>query len=349
MKYGIDKETLNFIQYKIDKQRAFLESETFTTSTGQIKSLLEISFSANHSIRYYSRLANKLNTLEHFQIFSLDNIPVFLTITLDGFFRDFVKGNYDRFYSFSIEKRKSLLKKIPNNETYGFLRYKIYNKEAFSIRDCYKTLLYQWKLFISSSSFKKLRKSGYNYSYIRAVEPHNDGIPHFHIILYIPSLYLFDVKTDFEKNFPAPRNHQPLIIDKKYGKKCSLGQTYGFQWVLNNPTGYIMKYIQKSFRNLYENLPLTYLQSWYIKHRFPRIIISHSIVPQWVYQKMSLIEKNWLFLTEYAKLGFSEWSFDDDYIHIESLSGHFLEYDKGIYRKGYKDRIYFIKEYKKSK
>jgi len=46
--YGLDENDLKLIQNKINNQNTYLESNFFTTSTGQIKTLKDISFSANH-------------------------------------------------------------------------------------------------------------------------------------------------------------------------------------------------------------------------------------------------------------------------------------------------------------
>ena len=61
--YGLKDRDLKQIQKKHEVQRDYLDNNTFTTSTGQVKSLLDVSFSANHSKRYYSEIINKINTI----------------------------------------------------------------------------------------------------------------------------------------------------------------------------------------------------------------------------------------------------------------------------------------------
>ena len=61
--YGLKEKDLKVIQKKHEVQRDYLDNNTFTTATGQVKSLLDVSFSANHSKRYYSEIINKINTI----------------------------------------------------------------------------------------------------------------------------------------------------------------------------------------------------------------------------------------------------------------------------------------------
>ena len=112
--YGLNDYDLNKIQIKHDLQREYLKSSTFTTQNGEIKNLLDVSFSANHSTRYYSEITNKINTINTI-IFTQDveYSNIFLTITLDGCFRDFLKGDFTRY---KPDLHKDL---IPNNEVYG--------------------------------------------------------------------------------------------------------------------------------------------------------------------------------------------------------------------------------------
>ena len=82
---------------KHEVQRDYLDNHNFTTATGQVKSLLDVSFSANHSKRYYSEIINKINTIN--DIIAMEETQyqsIFITVTLDGYFRDFLKGNFSR-------------------------------------------------------------------------------------------------------------------------------------------------------------------------------------------------------------------------------------------------------------
>ena len=89
LKYGLTANDLNYTKEKISKQRDFLKSSHFTTPNGQTKTLLDISFSANHSERYYSQVLNKVNTLNSYAL-AYDIEPIFITATLDAPFHEMI-------------------------------------------------------------------------------------------------------------------------------------------------------------------------------------------------------------------------------------------------------------------
>lgn len=322
-KYGLTPDDLKYCRDKIDSQRSYLSNNHFHTSTGQVKSLLDVSFSANISERYYSQLSNKINTMS--DLAKSQNLqPVFLTITLDGFFRGLLTANYSKWDKLKESAQTEYLRHIPNNEVYGFLRDKINARSKFTVKDCYNVLAYQWYHYSSGYSFKKLKKEGKQFIYLKAAEPHKDGVPHFHVLLWIPENYFQSFKKDFERYFPAPQNHKPITNGNE-------GDTYGFQTAIHNPVGYIMKYATKSFMDLRTGEDLNYLQSWYIKHKIRRLTTSHSTIPQWVYQKCYSIESDWFHLTDLHKREplLCEWSKEDDWFQFIEENGRSIEYDNG--------------------
>ena len=99
--YGLKEKDLKEIQKKHEVQRDYLDNHNFTTATGQIKSLLDVSFSANHSSRYYTEIINKINTINEIIDSSLvEYQPIFITVTLDGYFRDFLTNKFSRYHFF---------------------------------------------------------------------------------------------------------------------------------------------------------------------------------------------------------------------------------------------------------
>ena len=156
-------------------------------------------------------------------------------------------------------------------------------------------------------------------------------------MLYVPKIYLKTLLNTYKTYFPAPQNLKPLnsAIDD--------GQINGFQWEIKSAPAYILKYIFKSFLNVQNENELDYLQAWYIKHRILRVVTSHSLVPAWVYRKIAPLEKDWHYITDIKTNFISEWSKEDDYIRLEDEYNRTLEYDKGVYKLYYKDRI--IKEF----
>jgi hypothetical protein len=323
-KYGLSPYDLKYCREKIDGQKSYLSNNHFHTSTGQVKSFLDVSFSANISERYYSQLSNKINTMS--DLAKSQNLkPVFLTITLDGFFRGLLTANYSKWDRQSDAKKKEYLRHIPNNDVHGFLRDKIASRSKFTVKDCYNTLAFQWYHYSAGYAFKKIKKDGKQFIYLKAAEPHKDGVPHFHVLLWIPENYFEQFKKDFERYFPAPQNHKPITDGNE-------GDTKGFQTAIHNPVGYIMKYATKSFMDLRTGEDLNYLQSWYIKHKIRRITTSHSTVPQWIYQKCYAIEKDWYHLTDVLKREpmLCEWNREEDYFILIEDSGRSLEYDRGV-------------------
>jgi len=291
--YGLKVEDKFFAQKKLDFQRKYLTENFFESENGSLRTLLSVSYSANLSSLYYARLLNKINTFVDYN-FRCDLEPVFLTITLDGFFRDFLKGDYSRW---NDDLRKKYFEHIPNDNRFGFILGSIDKKEKLTVKDLYKILTFQFYRFIRSKSLQKLKKRGFSYSFIRVTEPHKkDGVPHFHILFYVPKFFIPSLHENFKK-FPAPRNHTPLksrtaqiIYDNVY-------ESEGFQTLIINPVGYILKYLFKSFVNVSKGEDLDYLQAWYIKHKIPRLITSHWILSQDIYQKSSLIDNDWYYLT----------------------------------------------------
>jgi hypothetical protein len=140
----------------------------------------------------------------------------------------------------------------------------------------------------------------------------------------------------FKNYFPAPQNLKPL-------NNKTDGQINGFQWDIISAPAYILKYLFKSFLDVEQGNELDELQAWYIKHRILRCITSHSIVPAWVYRKMFPLDNDWFYLTDIKNTGRCEWSEEDNYILFEDENQRVLEYDNGVYKLMYKDRI--LKEF----
>lgn len=323
MLYNISSFDLKNAQTKIDNQKDYLSSNTFTTSNGSVKTLLDVSMSANISSRYYAQLVNKVNTLQQVMT-NEDLVPVFLTITLDGVFHDLLFGDYSRFTDDD-------LKKLPNNAINGYLREKARNREAFTVNDLYQFLRFQWTSFQSSRVYKTIKKS-HNLGYLFSVEPHNSGVPHAHVLLYVPYASIEALKNQFKKSCPAPLN---ITQDKSRLSPIQIanGEINGFQWTINNPVGYVMKYCVKSFMDLKNQSQIDELQAWYIKNRIIRITTSHTLVPQWVYNKVYPLEQDWLYLSDLKLRASCEWSQEDDYFKFEDTKNQkVLKYEKGLYQ-----------------
>ena len=84
---------------------------------------------------------------------------------------------------------------------------------------------------------------------------------------------------------------------------------------LNNPTGYIMKYIYKTFINFNERNDLDFLSAWYVKYKVRRFLSSKSPVPLWIYNKVNFFKKDLYHLCNLINNPdyMVEWSFEKDY------------------------------------
>lgn len=333
--FGLNKNDLKMIQDKVDSQSNYLDTNYFTTASGQIKTLKDVSFSANHSVRYYAQLSNKIDTMTK-TAFSQGLHSNFLTMTLDGYFRDLLHGDYTRFDMLNDEDRFIALQSVPSSEALGEIRQKIEARKQLTIKDLYNILNHQTKRYLQSYAFKKLKKENANYMYIRTVEPHKDGVPHFHMMLYIPFKHIEQFKKDFIKSYPAPRNRAKIKGSQ---------ELESFQTDIRDTTAYVMKYILKSFMDVKKQNEIDYIQAWYIKHRIMRCVTSRALVPQWVYQKAYAFENDWYHLTDLMNdnTNHVEWNKEDNYFYfIDNQTGRELIYQYGKYQVVYKDRV--IKE-----
>ena len=328
MIYNISKNDLKNSQSKIDNQKNYLSSQGFLTSNGEYKTYLDVSMSANISNRYYAQLLNKINTLQ--QTMTNENlVPVFLTITLDGAYHHLLKGDFSKLKDSHIER-------LPNNDRFGTLRDYALNGVAFTPKDLYKLLRYQWNNFQNSRIYRDMKK-GNNIGYLFAVEPHKSGVPHAHVILYVPSDSIKNLKIAFENSFPAKQNKKTNQISFEQKQN---GETNSFQWTLSNPIGYVLKYAMKSFMDVKNQSQIDELQAWYIKHKIIRITTSHSLVPQWVYNKMYPLESDWLYLSSLKLSASCEWSRENNYIEItDTNKNQVLKYDNGLYQKYIDDKL----------
>jgi len=344
--YGLTVHDLNYTKQKITKQREFLEKNTFLSSKGQVKSLLDVSFSANHSERYYSQILNKVHTMDSYAL-SINYVPIFMTVTLDAPFHEMVEGKFEKFYKkykivfgeiIELSTGEVITNLVPNNDRYGFLIDAIEQERRLSIKDLYRILSFQLHGFQMSYVFKKIRKEENEVSYLRVTEPMKSGVPHFHLLLYTKEEYIKGLYDSFHKYFSAPQNSKPLSYrDNK--RICTkpledgTQETQGFQWDINSATGYVLKYVLKSFRNVQNEEEIDYLQAWYIEHRIPRIITSHTLVPQWVYHIMQVIDKDWYYQTDLKKNhSFSSDSLNKKFEFNDYDFNRKITYDNGLLR-----------------
>lgn len=241
--YGLTADDLKVAKAKIKAQSNFLDfSYIKNNSTGQKFSLKDCIVSSNHNPhRYYGEIQNRINTLEQ-EATNAKLTPVFLTLTLPS-----------EFHKMKTTGNGKLIKNHMYNGTEP--------KEAVKI------LTKMWARLRHDRSLKELTKS--QRMYYRVNEPHKDGTPHTHILLFIPS----DRINRVEKAF----NH---LFNPKANK---------FEKNIRSATSYIMKYINKTLPMSKKNLSKKdeYLNAWYIKNRVNRFCASRSTAPMYMYRMIS--------------------------------------------------------------
>lgn len=241
--YGLTADDLKVAKAKIKAQSDFLEySYIKNSSTGQQFSLKDCIVSSNHNPhRYYGEIQNRINTLEQ-EATNANLTPVFLTLTLPS-----------EFHKMKTTRNGKLIKNPRYNGTEP--------KEAVKI------LTKMWARLRHDRSLKDLTKM--QRMYYRVNEPHKDGTPHTHILLFIPSERIDRVEKAF--------NH---LYNKKANK---------FEKNIRSATSYIMKYINKTLPMSKKKLTKQdeYLNAWYIKNRVNRFCASRSTAPMYLYRMIN--------------------------------------------------------------
>ncbi|MBQ9876748.1 MAG: replication endonuclease [Campylobacter sp.] len=334
MSYGLSEFDLDFVRAKIKKQRDFLENAKFINSFGEEKTLLSVSKSANFSGSYYAEIANRTNTIHSLTVKNA-LVPVFLTITLNGCFRKALVGNFSTFTTKDIRS-------LPIEQ-----KAKLNANECFNIRDLVNVLNYNFDKF--NKRFRKIYPNE-KMQYIRTFEPHKkDGVPHIHALIYVPKHTIPYLLQAYKDIFYASQN---LRNDRLSNEQRKNGEINGFQITLKNATGYVMKYITKTFINYNETDEINEVQAWFIKHKIRRFLSSRTPIPLWVYRKINFIKG----LQDFANLNILndiddtliEWDYGDKSIFIsipytsEELiyeNGHLLYYVCGRLKHEYKKEV----------
>ena len=239
--YGLSKYEFDNVQKKLKEQKNFLEFSFLYDRINRTRiPLSDLIISANHSPqRYYSEIQNRVNTLE--KIAKQRGLkPLFMTLTLGS-----------QYHRCKTTKKGKL---IPNPKFNGTAP-----KEAV------KALTKMFARLRQDRALKELSKE--QRIYFRVNEPHKDGTPHTHILMFVPADKIERVKIAFKRLFDDRGNDIQDDISKS--------------------TAYIMKYINKT-------LPLSkkeklsekenYLNVWYSHNRIVRFNSSKTLAPLSIYR-----------------------------------------------------------------
>lgn len=238
--YGLTANDLTAVREKLRLQSNFLDFSYITNNqTGQSFSLKDCIVSSNHNPqRYYGEIQNRINTLER-EALNASLTPVFLTMTLPSEFHEMKQSN------------GKLVKNPKFNGT--------------TPKEAVKILTKQWGKLRHDRSLKELTKN--QRMYYRVNEPHKDGTPHTHILLFIPKENIGRVEIAFKRLFLQAGNQ--------------------FEKNIKSASSYIMKYINKTLpMSKKETLSESehYLNAWYVKNRINRFCSSRSLAPMYLYR-----------------------------------------------------------------
>lgn len=239
--YGLTERDLLSVKLKLKKQENFLKfSYVQNKMTRQMIPLKDCIISSNHNPKkYYGEIQNRIDTLSR-EAENAQLTPIFLTLTLPS--------------EFHAMKEDKKTKRLVHNPKFNGTK----PKEAV------KVLTKMWSKLRHDRSLKELSKT--QRMYYRVNEPHKDGTPHTHILLFIPSDRIERIEKAFNRLFNPKTNKLVKNIE--------------------SAKNYIMKYINKTLPKSKDEQTLDdeYLNAWYIKNRVNRFCSSRSTAPMYLYR-----------------------------------------------------------------
>ena len=266
--YGLSKNDLENVDKKLLAQKQFLDFSFIYDRINQTKiPLSDIFISANHSPnRYYAEIQNRVNTLSTLAK-ERGLKALFMTLTLPS-----------EYHKYKTLSRRGIDDKLISNPKYN----------RTTPKDAVKELT---KMFARLRHDRALKDglTKENRIYFRVNEPHKDGTPHTHILMFVPAERVERVKKAFKRLFDSRAND--------------------IQDDIQNSTSYVMKYINKT-------LPLSkkdklsekdkYLNAWYSHNRVIRFHSSRTLVSldiyRLLYSKYSLYALTKLISEEHLKI-----------------------------------------------
>lgn len=244
LKYNLTNEDIKSVDLKLEKQKKFL-SEFVIDIFDVDFNLLDSSMGANiNPVKYFAEVNNRVNSLFKYANM-LDLYPVFLTQTLPPQFH-----------------------------------YNSKNYDGSSVKDGVRYLSARWASFLRLKIFKNIKKSiNHNMIYIRVLEPHKDGTPHSHVLIFIPKNFILPLKKVFKRHFSVDG-------------ASKLAQDYRYTWSghAGGAVAYIMKYINKTFKHAQDD-KMTIEAYYYAFYSIRRFTTSQTLLPLYVYRKIKYDER----------------------------------------------------------
>lgn len=206
---------------------------------------LKYSFDSKQK-EYVKTIEQKVNALVAISV-AQDLKPIFITLTVPSEFHPFktLKNG------FIIENKKYKFSKLDNAITEAYEK----------LREIYRTF------------YKRLKSNSKNIYYIKIVEPHKSLIPHIHILLFVEKEQQQNTKKLFLKIY---KEFELKKVD--YDEKILVQN-------INNPVGYIMKYVLKTLNSDNEFFK-RWLDGWRKKYKIRACEMSNLPISIEVYKKL---------------------------------------------------------------
>ena len=251
--YGMTQKDFEQVQRKLKKQDEFLKTTFYHDKIRNVDiPLKNLIVSANHNPnRYYAQIQNIVNTMAlEAKVNQLT--PIFMTVTLPS-----------EYHKMRKHKRTGKLIRNP----------KFIDDGLHTPREGAKELTRMIAKLRNERTLRKIPKDFKHY--YRVNEPHEDGTPHAHILMFVPAMYVEGIEKSFNR----------LFKNTTQTKKAN-----DIQLVVNNAPAYVMKYINKT-------LPLSkqdtlsekdkYINAWYSHNKIRRFCSSRTLAPMTLYKLLN--------------------------------------------------------------
>lgn len=257
--YGITPKIKREVYEKIEHQKRFLNN-TFLSCNGEVTnfSLMDLCNTANiQPNRYHGEIWSRVSSLRKYADLIGFTAPVFLTITPKSYFKPTKQiklGN------------KEIYKIVDNPKFMAF-----HDGGLDYVKQSVSYISEKWRKFLNQRLFNEIKnKYGTRPIYMRTYEPHVDGTPHAHLVVFIP--------PEFKERF--------CEVAKGFFNESRFDIKTEFDGDIGGVVSYILKYILKSF----ENSKKGYMDEtaiWYAYHGIRRFTTSRTLIPLTIFRKIN--------------------------------------------------------------
>ncbi|GHS86475.1 hypothetical protein FACS189487_00840 [Campylobacterota bacterium] len=244
--FGLSNHMKEFTMSKISKQIGFIETSDILVHGVKHICLKDIVMSPIYNAnRYVAEIMARVNALNDYAKHR-DLVPVMLTLTLPSEYHPTVTRK---------SKKSGQIYTMKNN--------KYINDDDHKPKSACKELSRLFDLLKQKQDIRRIPKD--DRVYFRVIEPHKSGVPHCHILYFVPLKFRDGLVRAFEELYPAPLGKVEVDI--------------------KNAVGYLLKYCLKTLDDLRDGGEITDLSLWYIYHGICRFYTSHTLVNLSAYRK----------------------------------------------------------------